>query len=138
MKSAYIHILVFLPIFFGLPLAGTTYFGSEFLTFEQAQKKWGRSKFNAEQFKSLAEKEKGAMATDALHEGAFVGRDMLEVRKEMGSPDSYFFSDTLFAYAISASAAGKESWHLLFIPDQKLEKVKEVRIHKKCCYKPPF
>ena len=32
----------------------------------------------------------------------------------------------------------KENWHLIFIPDEKLETVKEVKIHKKCCYQTHF
>lgn len=75
------------------------------------------------------------MATDAIKRNVYVGTDMLAVRKIMGTPNSYFFSDTIYAYKITEPAANKESWQLVFVPDDKLEKVKEVRIRKKCCYK---
>jgi hypothetical protein len=61
------------------------------------------------------------------------------VRQELGEPDSYFFSDTIYAYKIMTfPGENKENWHLVFIRDEKLENVKEVKIHKKCCYKLPF
>lgn len=78
------------------------------------------------------------MATDAIKRNVYVGTDMLEVRKVMGSPNSYFFSDTIYAYKITEPAANRESWQLIFVPDEKLEKVKEVKIRKKCCYKSPL
>ena len=60
---------------------------------------------------------------------------MKSVREELGDPDSYAFNDTVFAYRIMKFlGVGKENWHLIFLPDEKLELVKEVRIHKKCCY----
>ncbi|MCO5113476.1 MAG: hypothetical protein M9899_04810 [Bdellovibrionaceae bacterium] len=78
------------------------------------------------------------MAVDIIKRQLYVGEDMLQVRKELGTPDSYFFSDTIYAYKIMAfPGKNKENWHLVFIPDEKLEKVKEVKIHKKCCYKTP-
>jgi hypothetical protein len=50
-----------------------------------------------------------------------------------------FFSDTIYAYKIMPfPGENKEKWHLVFIPDENLEKVKEVKIHKKCCYKSPL
>ncbi len=115
-----------------------SFFGAEFLTHEQAKKKWSELEFYPSKFKLGTEKEKGAMAVYALKVSSFVGKDMLQVRKEMGTPDSYFFSDTIFAYQITQPEKNKESWHLIFIPDEKLEKVKEIKIHKKCCYISPF
>ncbi|MCB0367726.1 MAG: hypothetical protein H6624_20245 [Bdellovibrionaceae bacterium] len=117
---------------------GDSYLGSEFLTVKDAQKKWGISSFVGEKFKNASEKERGSMATDAIKRNVYVGTDMLEVRKVMGSPNSYFFSDTIYAYKITEPAANRESWQLIFVPDEKLEKVKEVKIRKKCCYKSPL
>jgi hypothetical protein len=132
-----IHILVIL-IFLSALCFGDTYWGSEFLTANEAKRKWGSSTFVAEKFKKATENERGGMATDAISRNVFVGTDMLEVRKQMGTPNSYFFSDTIYAYKINDPAAKKESWQLIFIPDEKLEKVKEVKIRKKCCYKSPL
>lgn len=117
---------------------GDTFWGSDFLTVNEAQKKWGISTFAGEKFKNAPEKERGSMATDAIKRNVYVGTDMLAVRKIMGTPNSYFFSDTIYAYKITEPAANKESWQLIFVPDDKLEKVKEVKIRKKCCYESPL
>ena len=115
-----------------------TFLGAEFLSYKEARKKWGEMAFSGEKFKSALEKEKAPMAVNALKINAYVGKDMLQVRKDLGSPDSYFFSDTIFAYSILPfPGENKETWHLIFIPNEKLEKVKEIKIHKKCCYKMP-
>lgn len=137
MKITYFS-LIFFPIFACSLCFGDTFWGSDFLTVKEAQKKWGISTFNPEKFKSASEKIRGAMATDAISKQVFVGTDMLSVRKNMGTPNSYFFSDTIYAYKITEPANNKESWQLIFIPDTKLEKVKEVKIRKKCCYKSPL
>jgi len=96
------------------------------------------SLFVAKKFKNSQEKTKQSMAVDVVKRRLFVGTEMLSVRKNIGTPDSYFFSDTIYAYKITEPAENKESWQLIFIPDEKLEKVKEVKIRKKCCYKLPL
>ena len=112
--------------------------GAQFMPQKEAKKKWGTVAFDAKSFKKSSEKTKGAMAAQAIEKGAFVGHDMLKVRDQMGDPDSYFFSDTIYAYMITSPAKpGQEAWQLVFIPDEKLEKVADVKIHKKCCYETP-
>ncbi len=115
-----------------------TFWASEYLSLKQALQKWGDTEFKAEKFKEAADKEKRAMATNALKNKIYVGKPMLLVRKDLGSPDSYFFSDTIYAYEIDRPKANKESWQLIFIPDENLENVKEIKIRKKCCYKSPL
>jgi len=79
------------------------------------------------------------MTVDIVKRNLYVGKSMKLVRQELGDPDSYFFSDTIYAYKLMPfPGAEKENWHLVFIPDEKLEKVKEVKIHKKCCYQSPL
>ncbi len=68
----------------------------------------------------------------------YVNMPMSKVREEIGSPDSYFFSNTIYAYEITLPKENKEQWQLVFIPDDKLKYVKEIKIHKKCCYKSPI
>ncbi|MBK8204400.1 MAG: hypothetical protein IPK68_19515 [Bdellovibrionales bacterium] len=49
----------------------------------------------------------------------------------------HIVGNQIYAYKIMPyPGEEKEIWHLVFIPDDKLEKVKDVKIHKKCCYKP--
>lgn len=125
-----------------LLLAGRSFaedfFGAKFMTQKEAKSKWGSTFFDAKVFKKSSEKEKGAMAAQVIEKRIFVDQDMLKVREQMGDPDSYFFSDTIYAYIITSSAKpGQESWQLVFIPDQDLKKVMDVKIHKKCCYETP-
>lgn len=125
-------------ICFTLSSLADTFFAGKFMTAAEAEKKWGLAEFNPSKFKSVSEKEKGAMAADAIKKNLFVNKEMLDVRKQMGDPDSYFFSDTIYTYKITEPGPDKESWQLIFVPDEKLKKVKEIKIHKKCCYKNPL
>jgi hypothetical protein len=52
-------------------------------------------------------------------------------RAPFGRPDSYFFSDTIMAYEITPPEENKEQWQIIFVPDQNLERVKDVKIRKK-------
>lgn len=112
------------------------YLRAEFMSPKIAQEKWGSSPLNKELFKNGDHTKREAMAADIVSRKLYVGKPMKLVREELGDPDSYFFSDTIYAYKIMPfPGQNKEIWHLVFIPDEKLEKVKEVKIHKKCCYK---
>jgi len=76
------------------------------------------------------------MAEEIIKNNRFVGKSRKLVRDELGDPDSYFFSDTIYAYKIMPyPGENREIWQFVFIPDERLEKIKEVKIHKKCCYK---
>ncbi|MEQ1877595.1 MAG: hypothetical protein ABL958_13200 [Bdellovibrionia bacterium] len=116
-----------------------TYYQSDFMNASKAEKKWGVTTLDVDQFKAADLSKRAPMAVDIIKRNAFVGKNMKLVREELGDPDSYFFSDTIYAYKIMPfPGENKENWHLVFIPDEKLEKVKEVKIHKKCCYKSPL
>ena len=115
------------------------FFGAQFLSASEAQQKWKVVPLDKEKFRSGKIENRAGMAVQILKESKYVGEPMLKVKSDLGRPDSYFFSDTIFAYKIM-KFPGKdiEEWHLVFIPDEKLEKVKEVKIHKKCCYESPL
>ncbi len=114
------------------------YYAADFINASKAEKKWGVKKLDKILFRTIDSSQRASMAVDIIKRQLYVGEDMLQVRKELGTPDSYFFSDTIYVYKIMAfPGKNKENWHLVFIPDEKLEKVKEVKIHKKCCYKTP-
>lgn len=103
---------------------------------KEAQKKWGTKALDKNLFKNGDHTKRESMAVHIVVNSLYVGKPMKLVRAELGDPDSYFFSDTIYAYKIMPyPGEGKEIWHLVFIPDEKLENVKEVKIHKKCCYK---
>ncbi|PWU17837.1 MAG: hypothetical protein C5B49_08190 [Bdellovibrio sp.] len=119
--------------------ATSLYFKSVFMDPVPAEKKWGSVALDKNIFHSGDLNQRAAMAVDVLKRNLYVGKEMKLVRQELGDPDSYFFSDTIYAYKIMPFPGdGKENWHLVFIPDENLEKVKEVKIHKKCCYKSPL
>lgn len=123
----------------GLIVCAGEYWGAEFMSSSIAEKKWGLITLNSDQFKSGDLSKRAPMAVDIVKRSLYVGKSRKTVRQELGDPDSYFFSDTIYAYKIMAfPGENKENWHLVFIPDDKLEKVKEVKIHKKCCYKSPL
>ena len=120
----------------GFVAYGSSYFASDFMNNSDAEKKWGTLALNAQQFKTGDLSKRAPMAVDIVKRSLYVGKSRKDVRGELGDPDSYFFSDTIYAYKIMPfPGENKEIWHLVFIPDDKLEKVKEVKIHKKCCYK---
>lgn len=139
------NVVLVLGAFLGISLLLFTghsfaeeFFGAKFMSPKEAKTKWGSASFDAKNFKSSSENEKGAMASLAVERKAFIGQDMLKIREQVGEPDSYFFSDTIYAYMITSNVKPKqESWQLVFIPDEDLKKVKDVKIHKKCCYKTP-
>lgn len=115
------------------------YYAADFMDITMAEKKWGMKTLEQELFRTGDPTKRASMAVDIVKRQLYVGQDMLQVRKELGDPDSYFFSDTIYAYKIMPfPGENKGIWHLVFIPDDKLEKVKEVKIHKKCCYKSPM
>ena len=122
----------------GFAVYASSYFAADFMNNSDAEKKWGTLTLNAEQFKVGDLSKRAPMVVDIVKRSLYVGRSRKDVRRELGDPDSYFFSDTIYAYKIMPfPGENKEIWHLVFIPDDKLEKVKEVKIHKKCCYKLP-
>ncbi len=123
----------------GILVRSTDYFGTKFINIIDAEKKWGSITLNTKEFKAGNLSKRAPMAVDIIKRSLYVGEDRKNIRKSLGDPDSYFFSDTIYAYKIMPfPGENKEIWHLVFIPDSKLEKVKEVKIHKKCCYKSIF
>lgn len=117
-------------------MASPNYYRGEFMPPKEAKKKWGVKNLDMKLFKNGDHANRASMAVHIVINNLFVGKPMKQVRSQLGDPDSYFFSDTIYAYKIMPfPGENKENWHLVFIPDEKLENVKEVKIHKKCCYK---
>jgi hypothetical protein len=105
---------------------------------QQAEKRWGQKPFTSDEFRSSPAEKRAPMAVDIMKRQLFVGEDRKKVREQLGTPDGYFFSDTIYAYKLDKLNEGmKEAWQLVFIPDQDLKKIKEVKIHKRCCYEAP-
>lgn len=135
-------VLIMCSLFFTILSVSTfadTFFQSDFMKPSHAEKKWGIKSLDKTLFRTGDHAKRVSMAVDIVMRNLYVGKTMSLVRQELGDPDSYFFSDTIYAYKIMPfPGENKENWHLVFIPDERLEKVKEVKIHKKCCYKLHF
>lgn len=105
----------------------------------EAEKIWGIEALDTAKFRKGPPSIRSSMVADILKKKSFVGIPMKSVREALGDPDSYFFSDTIYRYQIMPFPGEKEeNWHLIFVPDEKLNLVKEVKIHKKCCYPSPL
>ncbi len=129
-------VIPILILLVGVGAYASSYFAADFMSIADAVKKWGELALNTEQFRAGDLSKRAPMAVDIVKRSLYVGRSRIDVRRELGDPDSYFFSDTIYAYKIMPfPGENKENWHLVFIPDDKLEKVKEVKIHKKCCHR---
>lgn len=107
--------------------------GETYMTAAQAQKKFGKSTFDAAKFKAGDRKTKGGMAADLVLKKTFVGKSLKSVTELLGSPDGYFENDGIPAYVISADVTKKDIWQIIFLPDKDWKKVDEVKIHKNCC-----
>lgn len=124
-----------LLMFCFLAFANSGYYRGDFMSPRETRNKWRVKELDKDLFKNGDPAKRESMAVHILVNQLYVGKTMKLVRSELGNPDSYFFSDTIYAYKIMPyPGEGKEIWHLVFIPDDNLENVKEVKIYKKCCY----
>lgn len=137
-KKMFFTILLFLAV--SLKAEDNNYSRAQFMSLKDAEKRWGVVKFDPEKFKKLSPRERASMAVYTAKNQLYKGRILIEVREELGEPDGYFFSDTILAYQIEPyTEEKKESWQLVFIPDEKnIKKVGRIQIHKKCCYNESF
>lgn len=118
-------------------IADENYLRAHFISVELAQNKWGIRKLDPDKFKNkIFYKDRASMAVYALKEQSYKGDKLIDVRKQLGDPDGYFFNDTILAYQIDRFKKDKkEAWQLVFIPDEKNNQlVGAIKIHKKCCY----
>lgn len=128
-------ILLFI---FGIFVGSVFSLQEYFISAKDAKAKWGVENFNPEKFKSLKTTpvKRAPMAVELLVTQKLKGRKMSDVINLLGAQDGYFFSDAILAYKIQIpNSSSKESWQLLFIPDEELLNVKEIKIHRRCCGK---
>nr|AIA17298.1 hypothetical protein [uncultured bacterium] len=102
-------------------------------TMSQAEvaKRWGESPFVAEKFKAGDMKTKASMASSILkNKKQFLGKDTIELRKELGDPDGFYFRDSFPAYLIHLGDGKKDyAWQIVFLLDNDF-KVGEVIVHR--------
>ncbi len=126
---------ILLMMSFSLARAAGHFWTGTVLSAAQVAQKWGQQSFDALRFKSGDEKVRSAMAHSILiNKKNFLGRPVLELKKELGDPDGFYFSDVLPAYLIQrAKSANGESWQIVFLLT-KDRRVDEIIVHKNCCY----
>jgi hypothetical protein len=104
------------------------------LSADEVGKRWGKTELNIEKFQKGDEKVRAAMAYSLLkNQGQYKGKFVLDIRKDFGSPDGFYFSDVFPAYLIQrAHSQNEEAWQIVFLLD-KDRKVQKVIVHKNCC-----
>jgi hypothetical protein len=100
---------------------------------EKVQGTWGKSKFDASKFKVGDVKVRSSMAYDLVKSKLYIGKSRLDVTKDLGPGDGYYFSGMIPAYILNDPAhKGDDVWQLVFLIDNT-GKVTEVVVHQNCC-----
>jgi hypothetical protein len=119
-------------------VASVLYGRDEFMSVNDAEKKWGKADFDAEKFKNGNEAVRASMAMFLITSKRFVGKPLASVRAELGASTGYYVNDGIPSYIITPEQpkGGKrvDVWQIVFLPDKDWKKVDEVKIHKNCCY----
>lgn len=98
------------------------------------QKEWGLEKIDFEKFKNGTSEIKSKMAFSIMTDKTLIGKSIDFIREKFGSPDGYYFIDIYPAYIIQEGTNSKEeTWQIVFKLNEKYE-VREVIVHKNCCY----
>lgn len=64
------------------------------------------------------------------NEKKYIGKSVIDIHKEFGQPDGFYFSDIIPAYLIQiAKTKNEEAWQIVFLLDHN-RKVTKVIVHK--------
>ena len=107
------------------------FLGLTTLNVRTAERVWGKNEFTPEIFKNSSQKERASQVASLIHSNRYIGKTIQTVISELGPHDAYYNSDEIPAYSLPKLK--DDSWVLVFLPDQ-VGIVKEVIIHKDCCY----
>jgi hypothetical protein len=126
-------LTVILVLVFSVATAAHFWRGAT-LAEKDVEKRWGRAEFDADKFKNGDKKIRASMASVILkNKKLFIGKFVLDLRKELGDPDGFYFRDVFPAYMIQEIEDGNsESWQIVFLLNKE-RKVDDVIIHKNCC-----
>ena len=118
----------------GFSVFGKHFWRGELKSIEDVCSTWGTLKFESEKFKSGKESLRAQMSCDLLRsQKKFFGKDVTEIRKELGGHNGFYFTDLVPAYLTSSGKTKKEdTWQLVFLLDNKYA-VSEIVVHKNCC-----
>lgn len=118
-------------LFLGVIFIGGVYAFSQFmpkqLSAEAARERWGNAPFNPAQFKSGSRATRAKMAFQILKTQPYVGKSVLEVRKNLGPNEGYYKNDVVPAYILNDE--DDEVWQIVFIVDVN-RTVKKVVIYE--------
>jgi hypothetical protein len=108
---------------------------NEFMKVEDAGRRWGKKKFDSKVFKTANSVERAGMTFDLIESKKYIDGSVDDVIRDLGEPDGHYFSESIPAYIIGEmSIKPTEMWQIVFIPSNDGKVVKQVRVHKKCCY----
>ncbi len=127
-------IIVVALLLSGFTVLGKHFWRGELKSIDEVCSLWGTTKFEIEKFKLKDEPIRAKMACDLLrNQKKYIGKTKLEIRKEFGSHDGYYFTDSIPAYLIYLrKTKSEDSWQLVFLLD-RIRKVSEIVVHKNCC-----
>ena len=96
-----------------------------------AETKWGKAEFNSQKFKTATSGERAKMASTMVRQkNLWIGKSIKDIRKELGTHDGYYFTDSIPAYLIQETETRDgEAWQVVFIPDNRY-KIKDLIIHR--------
>lgn len=104
------------------------------MSLSQAEKRWGKEKFEINSFRTGDVKIRSKMVYSLVSdEKKFFGKTVYEIRELLGTPDGFYFSDIFPAYMVERGTTREdESWQIVFLLDRQ-QKVSKIIIHKNCC-----
>lgn len=129
-----VGIIILIAAMGGLSLYAQPFFGGKTMKKAEVQKKWGAEKLDLEKFKIGEREIKAKMAFSIITDKSLIGKSIDFIREKFGAPDGYYFIDIYPAYIIQEGTNSKEeTWQIVFKLNEKYE-VREVIVHKNCCY----
>jgi hypothetical protein len=112
------------------PMAGR----NEMMSVESATKRWGKTQFDEAKFRAATAADRAKMAVDLVSRNPYVGMSPAELKIKLGEYTGYYWSHRIPAYLIEEGWAKKsDTWQIVFLLGMN-GLVKEVKIHKNCCY----
>lgn len=134
MKKGLLVIFISL-IFLGVWAVTKSHVRGEVMSENQVCEKWGNAKLDIAEFKK-SEESRSKMACSLMKgQKQFYGKNAIEIRSLLGDFTGHYFSESYPTYLVQiAKIKGEDSWQLLFLIDSD-RNVKQVVMHKNCCYK---
>jgi hypothetical protein len=104
------------------------------MSVSEAEKRWGAIPFDAAKFKDADLKTRASMAASLKKkEQDFKGKNVEEIRKELGPTSGFYFSDVYPTYLIQTGKTNKEeTWQIVFLLNKE-RRAESIIIHKNCC-----